>query len=105
MFLEIVLGLLATMQGAAAYAVAGWLLFSAGVGAPLGQDVLLLATARFGSFETLPLMIVAWLGILAGDALSMWVGHRYGARWIRKPVERRPPSSCSVTGRGNGSPT
>ena len=89
MLLEIVLGLLAAMHGVAAYAVAGWLLFSAGVGAPLGQDVLLLATAKLGSFEPMPLMIVAWIGIIAGDALSMWVGHRYGARWIRRPWAAR----------------
>ena len=42
-FLEIFLGLLASLQGADAYGLALWLLFSAGVGAPLSQDILLLA--------------------------------------------------------------
>jgi membrane protein DedA with SNARE-associated domain len=83
-FLEIFLGLLATMHGAAAYALTAWLLFSAGIGAPLSQDILLLASAKLGSMHPIPLVIVAWLGVIAGDTLSMWIGHRYGARWIRK---------------------
>lgn len=89
MFLEIFLGLLASLQGAAAYGLVSFLLFSAGVGAPLSQDVLLLASAKLGSMQPLPLIIVAWLAVMAGDTLSMWIGHRYGSRWIRKPWARR----------------
>jgi membrane protein DedA with SNARE-associated domain len=88
-FLDIFLGLLASLQGAAAYGMAAWLLFSAGVGAPLSQDILLLASAKLGSLQPVPLVIVAWLAVMAGDALGMWIGHRYGARWIRKPWARR----------------
>ena len=88
-FLDLLLGLLATLHGAEAYAMAAWLLFAAGIGVPLSQDTLLLASARLGSMEPLPLMMVAWLGVVAGDALSVWIGRRYGARWIRKPWARR----------------
>ena len=89
MFLDIFLALLATLQGAAAYGMAGWLLFAAGIGAPLSQDVLLLASAKLGAIQPLPLAIVAWLALVAGDALSLWIGHRYGARWIRRPWAAR----------------
>ncbi|MEJ5989310.1 DedA family protein [Ramlibacter sp. PS3R-8] len=89
MFFDIFLGLLASLQGAAAYGMALWLLFSAGVGAPLSQDVLLLASAKLASMQPIPLVLVAWLAVMAGDTLSLWIGHHYGARWIRKPWARR----------------
>jgi membrane protein DedA with SNARE-associated domain len=88
-FLEIFLGLLATLQGSAAYGLALFLLFAAGIGAPLSQDVLLLASAKLANLQPIPLMLVAWIGVVAADALGLWIGHRYGARWIRRPWARR----------------
>jgi membrane protein DedA with SNARE-associated domain len=88
-FLEIFLGLVASLQGVAGYGMLLWLVFSAGVGAPLSQDLLLLASAKLPSLQPIALIVVAWLGVMAGDALGMWIGHRYGSRWIRKPWARR----------------
>jgi membrane protein DedA with SNARE-associated domain len=82
-FLDIFLTLLATAQGAAAYGMAAFLLFASGSGAPISQDVLLLASAEVGRLQPVPLAALAWVAVLAADALGMFVGHRYGSRWIR----------------------
>jgi membrane protein DedA with SNARE-associated domain len=72
----------------------GWFLalFSSGIGAPLSQDALLLAAAaatRIGSLRPVPLIFLAWLAVLAGDLLTFWTEHCFGARWIRKPWAAR----------------
>ena len=73
------------------------LVAAAGLGAPWAQDVLLLAGAgsawMAGGMQPLAVAATAWSAILAADALSVWVGHRYGARWVRRPWAARfvPP--------------
>jgi membrane protein DedA with SNARE-associated domain len=91
-FLQPLLAILSTLHGAAAYAVFFALLLCSGIGAPLGQDALLLASAEFtlaGAMQPVPLAILAWLAIVAADALSLFLGHHYGARWIRRPWAAR----------------
>ena len=88
MFLDLAIGFLGAQHGLPAY---GWLftlLFLCGIGAPLAQDVLLIAAAQqtlAGALNPVLLVIVAPLGLLAGDALTFWTGHYYGARWVRRP--------------------
>ena len=92
MFLDLVLGFLSSIQGPPAY---GWLfllLALCGMGLPVSQDMLLLAAAGFtllGALQPGLLVIVAALGLLAGDAFSFWVGHQWGARWVRRPWAAR----------------
>jgi membrane protein DedA with SNARE-associated domain len=92
-FLELFLGALPTLPLLASYALLLFLLVAAGIGGPLSQDVLLVAAAGIGSYQLVPLLLVAWVGVMAGDALSVWLGRRYGARWIRRPWAARfvPP--------------
>jgi membrane protein DedA with SNARE-associated domain len=95
-FLELSLAVLATLHGTAACVLLLLLVACAGIGAPWGQDVLLLAAAGLtshGGLHPVPAMLAAWFGILAGDALSVWTGHYFGARWVRRPWAARfvPP--------------
>lgn len=96
MFLDIVLSVLATLHGGDAYFLFFALLFACGIAGPISEDALLLAAATFGSqggMQPFAMMLVAWLGIMAGDTLTFWTGHRWGARWIRRPWAQRfvPP--------------
>ena len=96
MFLDLAITFLTAQQGLPAY---GWLfalLFLCGIGAPIAQDVLLIAAAQqtlAHALNPVLLVIVATLGLLAGDALTFWTGHHYGARWVRRPWAARfvPP--------------
>jgi membrane-associated protein len=97
MLQQIALDVLATLHGGPAYGLLFLLVASAGIGAPWAQDILLLAAAGLGlhagGLDPLAIAATAWLAILAGDALSVWFGHRYGARWVRRPWAARfvPP--------------
>jgi membrane protein DedA with SNARE-associated domain len=77
---------LQSLQGFPAYALLFALLFSCGIGAPMNEDILLLAAAALtlkGVMEPVPLMVVAWFGLVLGDALVFHWGHRFGARMLR----------------------
>jgi membrane protein DedA with SNARE-associated domain len=77
---------LQSLQGFPAYALLFALLFSCGIGAPMNEDILLLAAAALtlkGVMEPVPLMIVSWFGLVLGDALVFHWGHRFGARMLR----------------------
>ncbi len=83
-----ILAVLATLQGGDAYLLLFLLLAVAGIGAPWSQDIVLLAAAAMtvqARLHPAALMGVAVVALLAGDALSLWFGHHYGARWIRRP--------------------
>ena len=92
MLLELVLGFFASLRGAQAYEALFLLLFLCGLGMPLSQDMLLLAAAGstlFGALAPAPLLAVAVLGLLAGDAVTFWIGRHWGARWVRRPWAAR----------------
>lgn len=77
---------LQSLQGFPAYALLFALLFSCGIGAPMNEDILLLAAAALtlkGVMEPVPLMVVSWFGLVLGDALVFHWGHRFGARMLR----------------------
>lgn len=98
MFLDIVLDVLGSLHGGSAYFLLFVLVAAAGVGAPLAQDVLLLAASALtlqGGLQLLPMVVVAWCGVLAGDVLTFFTGHHYGARWVRRPwAARWVPPDC-----------
>jgi len=79
------LAFLQTLQGFPAYALLFALLFSCGIGAPINEDILLVAAAALtlkGIMDPLPLMVVAWFGLIAGDALVFHWGRRFGTRLL-----------------------
>ena len=74
---------LAALQGAPAYGLLFALLVSCGIGAPMNEDIVLLVAAALtltGVMEPLPLIVVAWAGLVLGDALVFHWGHRFGPR-------------------------
>lgn len=96
MFLDIALGVLASLHGTELYVILGLVVFAAGIGGPWSQDILLLAAARaIAPSDMHPALVIAagWIGVVAGDAFSLWLGHHYGARWVRRPWAARfvPP--------------
>jgi membrane protein DedA with SNARE-associated domain len=88
LFQDLALAVLASLRGAEAHSLLFLLLAVGGLGAPWSQDIVLLAAAAItlqGGLDPAAVMGVGVLGVLAGDALSLWFGRHYGARWIRRP--------------------
>lgn len=84
--------LLQSLQGGPAYLLLFALLFGCGVGLPMNEDIVLLAASALtlqGVMEPLPLIGVAWLGLVGGDALVFHWGYRYGAFLLQKPFMAR----------------
>lgn len=82
---ESALAFLQTLQGFPAYVLLFALLFSCGIGAPINEDILLVAAAALtlrGIMEPVPLMVVSWFGLVAGDALVFHWGRRWGTRLL-----------------------
>ena len=74
------------LQGLPAYALVFGLLVACGIGAPMNEDIVLLAAAALtltGVMQPVPLIAVAWFGLIAGAALIFHWGYRYGGRILR----------------------
>lgn len=88
---------LAALQGVPAYALLFALLFGCGIGLPMNEDIVLLVAAALtlnGVMAPLPLMVVAWFGLVLGDALVFHWGRRLGpsifrTRFIARVVPER----------------
>lgn len=94
--MESVWPFLQSLQGFPAYVLLWALLFGCGIGLPMNEDIVLLAAAALtlkGVMEPVPLMVVAWFGLVGGDALVFHWGHRFGAGLLRRPFLARivPP--------------
>ncbi len=74
------------MQGPGAYALLFGLLVSAGVGAPVNEDILLIGAAAltfYSVFSAPALIAVGIVGVVLGDILIFHWGYRYGAALTR----------------------
>ncbi|MDT8989620.1 DedA family protein [Curvibacter sp. APW13] len=84
--MEAIWPVLQSLQGLPAYALLLALLFGCGIGLPMNEDIVLLAAAALtlqGIMEPVALIAVAWVGLIAGDALIFHWGYRYGAQLLR----------------------
>jgi membrane protein DedA with SNARE-associated domain len=84
--MEAALSFLHTLQGIPAYSLVLGLLVACGV------DIVLLVAAALTLSDVmapLPLLVVAWCGLITGDALVFHWGHRFGARLLRTPFFAR----------------
>lgn len=93
-FMDSVMAFLQSLQGLPAYGLLFGLLFASGFGLPINEDILLLAAAALtlqGVMDPLPLIAVAWCGVLTADLLIFHWGrvfgnrllrHRFVARWL-----------------------
>src|SRR3982751_3214476 len=71
------------------YVVLFGLLFSCGLGMPLPEDISLLVAGMLygaGKMHLLPLAIGAWCGIIGGDCILYYLGHRFGLNITRVPL-------------------
>jgi membrane protein DedA with SNARE-associated domain len=90
--MESVLAFLPSLQGLPAYALLFGALAASGFGLPINEDILLLVAAALalrGVMEPLPLIAVAWCGLLTADALVFHWGHRFGAPLLRHRAAQR----------------
>lgn len=90
--MDSLMAFLQSLQGLPAYALLFAALCGSGFGLPINEDILLLAAAALtlkGVMEPVPLIVVAWCGVLAADALVFHWGRRFGARLLRHRVFAR----------------
>jgi len=74
--------------GWAGYLVLFGLLFSCGLGMPLPEDIPLLVSGMLvgaGRMHLLAVAIAAWCGIIGGDCILYYLGHRFGLNITRVP--------------------
>ena len=84
--MDSVMAFLQSLQGFEAYALLLGLLVGSGFGLPVNEDILLIGAAALtlkGVVEPLPLVAVAWLGLMAADSLVLHWGHRFGGQLLR----------------------
>jgi membrane protein DedA with SNARE-associated domain len=85
---EILTSLLGDTQGVIAYATVFLILLACGLGVPLPEDISLILggfLAHKGAASLPIMMVVGFVGILAGDSLIFYFGRRLGSKVGRKP--------------------
>src|SRR5688500_11872599 len=95
-FMESLMALLQTLQGWTAYLLLFTVLAGSGFGLPVNEDILLLVAAALSMrqvMEPVPLIAVAWCGILCADGLIFHWGRRFGPQLLRHRLAARalPP--------------
>jgi membrane protein DedA with SNARE-associated domain len=84
--MDTVMASLQSLQGLPAYGLLLGLLVASGFGLPINEDILLLTAAALtlrNVMEPLPLIAVAWVGVVTADALIFHWGHVFGARLLQ----------------------
>lgn len=84
--MDSLMAFLHSLQGVEAYALLLGLLVGSGFGLPVNEDILLLGAAALtlrGVMEPVPLVAVAWLGLVTADSLVLHWGHRFGGQLLR----------------------
>lgn len=84
--MDSLMAFLHSLQGVEAYALLLGLLVGSGFGLPVNEDILLLGSAALtlkGVMEPVPLVAVAWLGLVTADSLVLHWGHRFGGQLLR----------------------
>ena len=84
--MDSVMAFLQSLQGAPAYALVFAVLAASGFGLPINEDILLMVAAALtlrGVMDPVPLVAVAWCGVLSADMLIFHWGHRFGARFLQ----------------------
>jgi len=99
--MDSVMAFLQSLQGFPAYALLFGVLAASGFGLPINEDILLLVAAALtlrGVMDPLPLIAVAWCGILVADGLIFHWGHRFGAQLLahRHLARMVPPARLAA---------
>jgi membrane protein DedA with SNARE-associated domain len=83
--MDSLMAFLQSLQGVEAYALLLAVLVGSGFGLPINEDILLLVAAALtlrGVMDPVPLIVVAWFGLVAADALIFHWGRRFGAHLL-----------------------
>lgn len=103
-FFESVMAFLQSLQGMPAYALLFGVLVGSGFGLPMNEDLLLLVAAALtlkGVMEPVPLIAVAWAGLLIADGLIFHWGRLFGTRLLEhRMVARVVPAARVVAMQG-----
>ncbi len=99
-----ILALLTSAHGFPAYGMLFSVLVACGLGLPLPEDVSLVTggyLASLGAVKFIPMLVVAFSGILAGDFVIFAAGRRYGnslasSRWLSHLITEK--RRCRVEG-------
>jgi membrane protein DedA with SNARE-associated domain len=99
--MDSLMAFLQSLQGVPAYALLFAVLAGSGFGLPVNEDIVLLTAAALtlqGVMEPLPLIVVAWLGLVVADGLIFHWGHAFGPRLLRHRHARRlmPPGRLAA---------
>ncbi|HYF42099.1 MAG TPA: DedA family protein [Ramlibacter sp.] len=99
-----VMAFLQSLQGLPAYALLFAVLVGSGFGLPMNEDILLLVAAALtlkGVMEPLPLIAVAWAGLVIADLLIFHWGRVFGSRLLEHRAAARlmPPERLAATQR------
>jgi membrane protein DedA with SNARE-associated domain len=76
------------LMGTWGYPLLFGLLFSCGLGLPLPEDIPLILAGYFiaiGKMHVAIAAVCAWLGIIGGDCMLYWFGHKYGLGITKVP--------------------
>jgi membrane protein DedA with SNARE-associated domain len=94
---EAVMAFLQSLQGLPAYALLFGVLVGSGFGLPMNEDILLLVAAALtlkGVMDPVPLIVVAWFGLVIADLLIFHWGRLFGTRLLEHRLLARamPPA-------------
>jgi len=97
--MDAVMAFLQSLQGLPAYGLLFAVLCASGFGLPLNEDILLLAAAALtleGVMEPIPLIAVAWSGLLIADTLIFHWGRVFGGPLLRHRFTARLMSEARL---------
>ncbi len=93
---------LTDLSGSAAYLIVFGILLACGLGFPLPEDIPLIAAGYLIWDETMsafPAFLICILGVLIGDSILFYVGHRLGLAVLKRPRFQKifPPKKVKRT--------
>ena len=93
---------LTDLTGSVAYLIVFSILLACGLGFPLPEDIPLIATGYLiwdGTMSIVSALLVCFLGVLIGDSILFYIGHRMGFAVLKRPRFQRffPPKKVRRT--------
>lgn len=93
---------LTDLSGSVAYLIVFGILLACGLGFPLPEDIPLIATGYLIWDETMsafPAFLICMLGVLIGDSVLFYIGHRMGFAVLKRPRFQKlfPPKKVRRT--------
>lgn len=90
--MDLLVDFLLNFYGPTPYLIVFAILLLCGFGLPIPEDITLFAgglLAYYGVVELPYMILVGFVGVMLGDSIMWYLGHRYGRRILQKPFFRR----------------